>query len=232
MQGYDSVYMEIDGEFGGKDQTFNMLAGRQLLGSVKNMNKFVVTVPTLLSSDGVTKMSKSIGNCIFLTDSPEDKFGKIMALPDDLIEHYYQLITNLSDNDILAIKVRIADGHLTPMDAKKQLGYILVKSLDGEATAKKAQAFFEKTIQEGQAPEDTPSSQRTEIKKAIGLKPSIKDLISFLKLTPSNSEAKRLILSGAVEIDGVKVQDLNATIDLAKTNLIKVGKRKWHKIID
>lgn len=226
MQGYDSVYMEVDGEFGGKDQTFNMLAGRHLMKMIKDMEKFVITVPTLLSSDGVTKMSKSIGNCIFLTDTPNDKFGKIMAIPDNLIIHYYQLITNLSDTEVANI------GQLDPMEAKKRLGYILVESLDGKEAAEQAKGFFEKTIQEGQAPDNTPSSSRNSIKTQLGEKPEVKQLIVFLELAPSNSEAKRLIQSGAVEIDGNKITDINATLDIQQVNLIKVGKRGWHKFLD
>lgn len=226
MQGYDSVYMEIDGEFGGKDQTFNMLAGRHLLKTIKDMEKFVITVPTLLSSDGVTKMSKSIGNCIFLTDSPQDKFGKIMAIPDNLIIHYYELITNLSDAEIEKIKT------MDPMEAKKQLGFLLVTSIDGDEAAGLAKSFFEKTIQEGQAPDNTPSSKRSDLIEKYGDKPMVKDLIVGLNMAPSNAEAKRLIQSGAIEINEIKIQDINAIQDMAAINLIKVGKRNWHKIID
>ena len=232
MQGYDSVYMEIDGEFGGMDQTFNMLAGRHMMKNIKDMDKFVITVPTLLSADGITKMSKSIGNCIFLTDTPQDKFGKIMAIPDHLIIHYYNLITNLSDEEIQTISDQITQNILMPMEAKKKLGYELVKMLDGEAEAEKSKTYFEKTIQEGQAPDDIPQIQRSEISKLLGPTPSLKDVLVNLNLASSNGEAKRLIQSGAIEINNEKVTDINSILTLTNTDLIKSGKRNWRKLID
>jgi len=232
MQGYDSVYMEIDGEFGGKDQTFNMLAGRHLLRNIKSMDKFVITVNTLLSSDGVAKMSKSLGNCIYLMDSAEDKFGKIMAIPDDLIIHYFELVTNLSDQEINTLKLSLKNNSLLPMDAKKQLGFELVKLLDGEDSARKAAAFFENTIQKGQAPINTPSKDREDVTKVLGETPSLKDLLLHLNLAPSGAEAKRLILSGAVEIDDKKITDITATIQIRDIKLVKVGKRNWFKLIN
>jgi tyrosyl-tRNA synthetase len=232
MQGYDSVFMEIDGEFGGVDQTFNMLAGRHMMKNIKDMDKFVLTVPTLLSSDGVTKMSKSIGNCIFLTDSPMDKFGKIMAIPDDLIIHYYQLVTKLNDTAIQHISEQIKNKELEPMQAKKDLAYELVNMLDGQIAATEAKNYFEKTIQEGEAPDDTPNIKKDEIIAKLGSAPTLKDLLVYLELAQSNAEAKRLIQSGAIEIDNTKFRDISQTIPLQDIKLIKSGKRNWRKLID
>jgi len=232
MQGFDSVYMEIDGEFGGMDQTFNMLAGRQMMKNIKSMDKFVITVPTLLSADGVNKMSKSLNNCIYLTDTPQDKFGKIMAIPDNLIIHYYQLLTGYSDEAIKDIQNGLADGSIAPMQSKKDLGYELVKMLDSVEAAESAKSFFEHTIQEGQAPDDTPAMKRSEISAVIGNTTTVKDLLVALKLVPSNAEAKRLILGGAVEINQTKVTDVNHSINITEVDLVKAGKRKWYKLID
>jgi tyrosyl-tRNA synthetase len=196
------------------------------------MEKFVITVPTLLSADGVNKMSKSIGQCIFLTDSSQDKYGKIMALPDNLIIHFYNLSTNLLDEEIKDIENKLNNATVDPMEAKKDLAYEIVKTLNGGEQANSAKNFFEKTIQEGQAPDDTPQVSKMELVSSITNKPIIKDLLIYLKLYTSSSEAKRQILAGAVEIDGKKVLDFNQAIDINSIEYIKAGKRNWIKLIN
>lgn len=235
IQGYDSVAMEVDGEFGGSDQTFNMLAGRTLLKSLKNKEKFVITTNLLLSNDGVNKMSKSIGNCIFLTDSPNDKFGKVMSIPDNLIVHYYELLSDLNDEELSALKAKVANSD-SPMDIKKELGVMLVTLSDGAESAQEAQLFFEKTVQNKEMPSDIPTLERTTLISALANNgdtgaTTAKEILTAAGLTKSNGEAKRLISEGAVEINEEKVTDPNATIDVSALSLIKSGKRKWLKII-
>lgn len=234
MQGYDSVYLEVDGEFGGSDQTFNMLAGRHLEKELKDIDKFVLTMKLLLSSDGVNKMSKSIGNCIFLTDTPADKFGKVMAIPDSLIEHYFQFATTLADDEISQILSKMKSGKVSAIDTKKQLAYEVVKLHDGEQAAKLAEKNFESTVQHKEVPEDIPTVKRANLKlaKKGNKNVSLKELLTELKLTSSNGEAKRLIQSGGVEVDGKKILDSNSSVELKGVNLIRAGKRNWRKLVD
>ncbi len=235
IQGYDSVAMDVDGEFGGTDQTFNMLAGRTLLKSLNNKEKYVITCKLLLSNDGVNKMSKSIGNCIYLVDSPEEKFGKLMAIPDSLIIHYYELLSDLSEKQLqdLTSKLKTSDN---PMPFKKELAFYVVNLLDGAEAAQKAKEVFERTVQHKEVPEDILKVTRGELAKRLieqGVTGDInaKELLTALELTKSNSDAKRLILEGAVEFDEVIVTNPNLTIDLTAISLIKAGKRQWRKLI-
>ena len=227
IQGFDSVAMQVDGEFGGRDQTFNMLAGRTLSKNLKNIDKFVITTHFLLSADGVTKMSKSIGNCIFINDSAQDKYAKVMAIPDNLIIHYYQLATNLSDADIAKIQEDIDKG-TDPMQLKKTLAQTITAMHNGEDQAAKAASFFERTVQNNEAPDEIAEFKRA----GLGTEIETKDLLLAAKLAPSASEAKRLIRSGAVEFDGKKIEDPSSKINPADVSVIKVGKKKWLKLTD
>lgn len=229
MQGYDSVYLEVDGEFGGNDQTFNMLAGRQLLKSYKQMDKFVITTKLLLAADGVNKMSKSIGNCIFIDDSPIDKYGKIMSISDDLIIHYYQLLTNLTADQINQIDQKLKSQD-NPMPIKKQLAYTIVDSLHNEAAAQEAQAYFEKTIQKQQMPEDATTIDLKKLSAKINNETvTLKNLLVNAQIIQSGSEAKRLITSGAVDVNDKTITDINHILKLDEIKNIKVGKRNWYK---
>ncbi len=224
IQGYDSVAMEVDGEFGGSDQTFNMLAGRTLSKALLNKEKFVLTMKLLLSADGINKMSKSIGNCIFINDPAEEKYAKIMAIPDDLIMHYFELLSDLSDTELEATKVRAQN---EPMTVKKELAYLVVEMFNGAEEAKNAQETFKKVVQDKEVPDDIQEVKKQDLEKTLQLK----ELLVKTGLVNSNSEAKRLIMEGAVEIDGIKETDPNKTISLEKASLIKAGKRKWIKLI-
>ena len=228
VQGYDSVAMDVDGEFGGTDQTFNMLAGRELVKVYNNKEKFVITTKLLLSSDGINKMSKSVGNCIFIKDSPEEKYGKIMAIPDSLLLHYYELLSDMNESDftLLAENIKKNDN---PMQIKKDLAYMVVKMFDGEESAQKAKDYFENTVQNRQIPEEIESISREKLKSEEGI--TLKDLIVKMGFVGSNSEAKRLIMENAVEVDDIVVSDPNAQVNIDTINLVRAGKRKWKKII-
>jgi len=224
IQGYDSVAMEVDGEFGGSDQTFNMLAGRTLSKALLNKEKFVLTMKLLLSADGVNKMSKSIGNCIFITDPADEKYAKIMAIPDNLIMHYYELLSDFSDSELEATNLRVQKD---PMSAKKDLAYLVVEMFNGAEEASRAQETFKKVVQDKEIPDDIQEIEKQSLEKDLQLK----ELLVRTGLVSSNSEAKRLVQEGAVEIDGIKETDPNKTIALDKASLIKAGKRKWIKLI-
>lgn len=212
MQGYDSVAMDVDLEVGGTDQTFNMLVGRQLMKSLKNKEKFVLTVPLLLGSDG-NKMGKSTGNYIAIDETPTEMFGKVMAIKDDLIKQYFDLTTDIDPKSVDLSK---------PMEAKKQLALEIVRIYHGEDAARKAQENFESTIQKGLTYTVAPVIKIKE--------PSI-ELADFLvenNLAPSKSEAKRLIKEGAVEIDGQTVEETE--IKLENNQVMRIGKKQFVRI--
>ncbi len=230
IQGYDSVAMEVDGEFGGSDQTFNMLAGRTLVKNILKKEKFIITMKLLLSADGVNKMSKSIGNCIFITDSNHEKFGKIMSLPDNLLIHYFELLTDLNSEELDTLKTRITT---EPMLVKKELAYKVVAMFDGEERASEAKTNFEKTVQNKEIPNEIPTFERKNLENQLNPEEKIllKDFITAIGLTASNSESKRLIAENAVEIDQQKKTDPNELINPEEVSLVKVGKRNWKKLI-
>lgn len=226
LQGYDSVYMGVDGEFGGRDQTFNMLAGRTLAKNIAGIDKFVITTHFLLSADGVNKMSKSIGNCIFIDDSPQDKYGKVMSIPDELIMHYYQLATQFDNERLILTKEELERGQ--PMDIKKKLAFEVVRLNDGESSAKEAQNYFEQTVQLGNRPNDAREVSKSELRLITGKDTiQVKELLILTKLCSSNSEAKRLCKSGAVEVNEIKATNPEQEYSLAEIDTIKAGKRNW-----
>ncbi|MEX2028530.1 MAG: tyrosine--tRNA ligase [Candidatus Curtissbacteria bacterium] len=212
LQGYDSVAMDVDLEIGGTDQTFNMLIGRELQKKMKNREKWVLTTPLINGTDG-KPMSKSTGNCIWLDDSPQDMFGKIMAIADSEIEPYWINLTNLPKGNLQDLK---------PMDAKKKLAAEIVETYHGESEAKNAQNQFELLFQKGGVSNTIPEIELRE--------PAV-ELVDFLvknNLAPSKSEAKRLISQGAVEIDSQTVDE--DEVQFTNNQVLRVGKHKFVKI--
>lgn len=204
-QAIDSVKMDVDLEIGGSDQMFNMMTGRTLMAAVKNKEKFVLCTKLLVDNSG-NKAGKSTGNALFLTSSPEDMFGGIMAFTDEMVAPAFELLTQLPMDQIPK------DGH--PMELKKQLAHQIVAELHSKNLADAAQKKFEDTFQKG------------EINDAVEIKATtVEDLISN-KIIDSKSEWKRLVKEGAVEGDGVKIID-PSTI---KPGTYKIGKRKFVKI--
>jgi len=216
LQGYDSVAMEVDLEIGGTDQTFNMLAGRTLLKAMKNKDKFVMTTPLLTDSKGV-KIGKTEGNVIALNDNPNNLFGKIMALGDDLIIRGLEYLT-----DVLTTEIDVS---ASPMKYKKQLAFEIVKQLNSDQAAKKAQEEFEKTIQKHEAPKDMPVCQYIGSKQK-----NIVDLLTQINLAKSRSQAKQLIEQGGVEINGYQISNIKYQISIKNGMIIRVGKRKFVRI--
>ena len=213
LQGYDSVAMDVDAEIGGTDQTFNMLVGRELMKKMKGKEKFVITTPLISGTDG-NPMSKSSGNCIWLDDTPQDMYGKIMSMADNQIEEYWSNLTDLDSDDLRKLK---------PLDAKKKLAFEIVRQLNNEKAAKEAQENFENTFQKGEMPQSIPT---------ISVKQPSIELTDFLaenNLASSKSEAKRLIKEGAVEIDGQTIAE--SEIELENNQVIRVGKKKFVRII-
>ncbi len=222
LQGYDSVFMDVDLEIGGSDQVFNMLVGRELQQKMKKKEKFVLTCPMILGTDGKT-MSKSSGNCIWIDDSPKEKFGKVMSISDKLIIPYLEVLTDLTSEKIKQYKDGLASGKLNPKDIKKELAFEIVKIYNSLVEAKKAQEEFEKVFEEKKLP-----SKIQEF--AISGRINILDLLVKTKLTSSKSEAKRLVVQKGVRINEKIWDDWKTEVDIKKGMVINVGKRKFAKI--
>lgn len=217
LQGYDSVVMDVDLEIGGTDQTFNMLVGRELQKKINNREKYVLTNPMILGTDG-KQMSKTSGNCIWLDDSAEDMFGKTMSIPDDQIVPYMRLLTNIPLDEI---------DHLSndPMLNKKRLALDIVAQFHGDMAAQKAKEHFEATIQNKEIPSDIPSVSISNVSEIRLL-----DLLNTINTSQSSSTNKQLIKQGGVEYNGTKIVDPVAQLNPKSGDIIKVGKRTYYKI--
>jgi len=221
MQGYDSVIVKSDVELGGTDQTFNNLVGRDLQRIAGQSPQIVITMPILVGLDGKEKMSKSKGNYIGVTDEPNDMFGKIMSISDEMMENYFTLLTDF-ETDKIAELVNPNKTH--PKEAKVLLGKTIVAQFYDEATAQAAAAQFEKVFGQGQLPDEIPEIVIAD--PAI----SVKQLLLSCNLVETGGEAKRMVAQGAVTIDGNRANDPNVEIRPTDGMVIQVGKRKFAKI--
>ena len=219
IQGYDSVALEADLEIGGTDQKFNMLVGRELQRHLGQAPQAVMTMPLLEGLDGVRKMSKSYGNYVGLTDTPEDMYGKLMSVPDQLMVRYYELLTSATPEEIAAVK----SGGLHPMEAKKRLARTIVTEYHGEDAATRAEQYFESKFQRREIP---ASAQVYRIAEALW----ICELMKQLQFTPSTSEARRLVSQGAVRVDGRTITDVNFRFVPGEHKVLEVGKRRVARI--
>ena len=224
LQGYDSVAMNVDLELGGSDQMFNMLAGRTLVQNMLHKEKFVMTTPLLTDSEG-RKIGKTEGNVIALNDKPEELYGKIMSLSDDVIVKGLEYLTDVPMEEVKKVENELKKGE-HPVQYKKQLAFEIVKQLNSEEAAQKAQEYFEKTVQKKEMPDDVPT---VSVKADDGLI-SFVDLLLETNLASSRSEAKRLIEQGGVEVDNEKVTDANGETTITDGIILKVGKRKYVRV--
>jgi tyrosyl-tRNA synthetase len=222
MQAYDSVAMNVDGEIGGNDQTFNMLAGRDLMKALKGKEKFVITSKLLVDPTG-KKMGKSEGNMITLSDTPDDMFGKVMSWTDGMIIPGFEILTDLPNGEIKEMKIAMGDG-VNPRDYKVKLAAEVVATFFDRAMGDAAVDRFNKLFQEHAIPENIE-----EVKLASAM--SIIDVLVETKLAPSKSEARRLIDGGGVKVDEVVVADYELVIDPSKKPLIQKGKRFFIRVI-
>jgi len=222
MQGYDSVMIESDVELGGTDQTFNNLVGRDIQKGYGQQLQIVITMPILVGLDGKEKMSKSKGNYIGVTDEPNDMFGKVMSISDDMMENYYTLLTDLPAEKIAEL---VDPGKTHPKEAKVLLGKMIVSQFYGEEAAETAAAEFEKVFARGQLPEEIPEVEMPAEPIAAS------KLLLACKLVSSGSDAKRMIKQSAASIDGEKLTDPNAEIIPKHGAVIRVGKRKFARLI-
>jgi tyrosyl-tRNA synthetase len=217
MQAYDSVAVQADVELGGTDQKFNFLVGRELQSMMGQPPQQIFMCPLLVGTDGVQKMSKSLGNYIGITEPPEDIYGKTMSIKDEVILLFMETLTDIPDKELAEYQKQMESG-LNPMTLKKRLAHELVTQLYGEKEAAEAAAHFEKTVQKKELPEDI-------MEYLLENDTSCSLLLAQSGLCSSRSEAVRLIKQGAVTINGKKVSDANETISKGVT--IKVGKRRY-----
>src|SRR5215470_10328138 len=207
VQGYDSVALEADIELGGTDQRFNLLVGRDLQREYGQESQVVITTPLLEGLDGVQKMSKSLGNYIGINESPKEQFGKVMSLSDELMFRYYELVTDVPLADIKKLRTEIASGQRHPMDVKADLAGHIIATYHSAAAAKAAREGFNRVFRKREAPEDIETKEIS-----IALPVRLTKLLASLNLSPSITEAQRLIESGAVHVNGERVTDAKAEI--------------------
>ncbi|WNQ13636.1 tyrosine--tRNA ligase [Paenibacillus aurantius] len=229
MQGYDSVALKSDVELGGTDQKFNLLMGRTLQKEYGVPAQAALMLPLLEGLDGVNKMSKSLGNYIGIDEAPNEIYGKSMSIPDELMIKYYELATDISNEELAALRQGLTDGTVHPRDAKMKLAASFVRMYHGEEAAKEAEQHFVTVFQQRSLPDEieevtVPSSELDNGKIRL-----VKLLVTA-GLQASNGEAKRSIQQGAVKINEEKNDDPQAEIALADGDIIQVGKRKFAKI--
>ncbi len=225
LQGYDSVMVRADVEIGGTDQKFNLLVGRDLQREWKCEPQVVLTLPLIEGTDGVQKMSKSFGNHIALRDSPKEMYGKLMSLPDSLMECYYRYAAPLEPKEVEKILRNLQSGELHPRAAKAGLAFEIVKEYHSLKEAEEAAREFDRVFKEKGMPEEI---------ETIRLKAKEMDIVNLLKeagLVPSKMEARRLISQGGVKLDSRKVSDKHLRVRLGKPVLIQCGKRKFVRIV-
>lgn len=228
MQGYDSVAIKADIEMGGTDQKFNILMGRTLQKEYDQEPQIALLMPIIEGTDGVKKMSKSLGNYIGISEAPNDMYGKTMSIPDELIIRYFELVTDEHPDSIEAMKSDIEKDKVNPRDLKMKLAKAVVKLYHGEEKALEAEQYFKSVFQKKNIPDDIAEMEVSieECEEGLFFIPKI---VTGLKLSPSTSEARRLLKQGGIKLNGEKVE--NDKIALETGDIIQVGKRKFAKII-
>ncbi len=221
LQGYDSVFLKADVELGGTDQKFNLLVGRDLQRAFGQKPQVCITMPLLVGLDGVRKMSKSYGNYVGITEEPNQMFGKIMSISDELMWDYYLLLTDYRQEELEEFKK-----NLHPMEAKKRLAHYIVSRYHSKESADKALEFFEKTFSQREFPEDAQV-----IRVPAGYRQKAYEFLFELGIEASKNSARRLIEGGGLKINGQKIQDPNQEIQVSEELKLQVGKKRFYRII-
>jgi len=225
IQGYDSVALEADVEIGGTDQLFNLLMGRELQRTYGQEPQVVLTMPLLEGLDGVNKMSKSLGNYIGITDTADEIYGKVLSISDELMFRYFELLSDRDMDGIAALRSRIAAGELHPKAVKMELARELTARYHDQAAALKAEENFERVFKKHGLPDDIPEHRRP----AGGV--WLPKLLAECALVKGTGEARRMIKQNAVSLDGEKVTDVDYTVPGHGEVLLKVGKRRFCKVL-
>jgi len=222
LQAYDSVAIQADVEFGGTDQKFNLLVGRELQSMVGQRSQQCLMTPLLVGTDGSQKMSKSLGNYIGVAEPPDDIYGKVMSITDNLIMDYFELVTDVPDEELAEFRQQLSNDTVNPMLLKKRLAREIVAQLYSQEAATEAEERFVKVHQKKEVPDDLPPVA------AYGEFADIRRLLVVNKLASSMSEAVRLINQGAVQIDGKKITSYK--VQVKNGSIIRVGKRRFGEI--
>jgi len=225
VQGYDSVALKADVELGGTDQKFNLLMGRELQKNYGQKPQVVLTMPLLEGLDGVNKMSKSLGNYIGITDAPDDMFGKVMSISDELMWRYFDLLSFCSNDELAGFKQDVTAGK-NPRDIKFLLAEEIISRFHSAEAAQKAQAAFIARFQKGAMPDDIPEVELQAAEGAMG----IANVLKNGGLVNSTSDGMRMIKQGAVRIDGERIEDTRLQIEVGSEQIYQVGKRRFAKI--
>ena len=234
LQAYDSVAIQADVEFGGTDQKFNLLVGRDLQSIVGQPPQQVFLAPILIGTDGSQKMSKSLGNYIGVAEPPDEIYGKVMSIPDSLILHYFELVTDIPDQELEEFRQGLSRQTVNPMTLKKRLAREIVTQLYSQKAAAEAEEHFTKVFQKKEVPEEIAeyrlsfSELAPQVTEPWNI--DISRLLASTGLVKSRSEAHRLIEQGGVEVDGEKVT--NYITPVKSGSIIKVGKRRFAKVIN
>jgi tyrosyl-tRNA synthetase len=226
IQAYDSVALEADVELGGTDQKFNLLVGRDIQREYGQEPQIVITLPLLEGLDGVQKMSKSLGNYVGIDEPPREMFGKMMSVPDSLMLRYYELLSDISPEDLAKLTRDLESGAKHPRDAKEELAREITARYHGDAAAADAAREFAHIFREGGLPEEIEEAVLTAATDRVWL-PKV---LMEAGLTASTSEARRLISQGGVQVDGEKITDVNAEVPAGQAFLLQVGKRRFKRV--
>lgn len=232
MQAYDSVVINADVELGGSDQLFNLLAGRELMEKLGKEPQICLTMPLLEGTDGVRKMSKSYGNYVGLTDAPNDMFGKVMSIPDEMMTKYYRLASTLPVDEIDKIEEGLANDTLHPNKVKRALARNIVAAYHSEAEAQEAEEAFDRQFKQHEIPEDVPEFAADLTPNDEG-KVYVAKILADAGLCKSAGEARRMIDQGGVKINGeaLPAKEYNVAPERLAGAVLQVGKRKFAKLV-
>jgi tyrosyl-tRNA synthetase len=222
LQAYDSVEVQSDVEFGGQDQKFNFLVGRELQTTVGQKPQQCFMTPLLVGTDGVHKMSKSLGNYIGIDEPPNEIYGKVMSLADNMIIQYFDLLTDVPEEELAEFSRELVGGKINPMNLKKRLACELVAQLHSQSAATQADEHFTRVFQKKELPDEAQEV-------CVNTGEDLRDTLVKAGVVKSKSEVSRLIQQGAVSIDGTKME--SATVDYKNGNIIKIGKHRFIKVV-
>ena len=228
LQAYDSVAIESDVEFGGTDQMFNLLVGRDLQRMIGQTPQQCFLVPLIAGTDGVEKMSKSLGNYIGIDEPPAEIYGKTMSLPDDMIVPYCEYLTDIPDADLDEMRQALGAGSVNPMELKKRLARELTAQFHDEAAAREAELGFERTVQRGALPDDIAEYALPAPEALASMR--LSRLMVDAGVAESAAEARRLINQGAVQLDGERVT-VDAADAVAAGGALRAGRRRWVRLV-
>jgi len=224
LQAYDSVAIQADVEIGGTDQTFNLLVGRDIMREMGQEPQNILTVPLLVGTDGVQKMSKSLDNYIGVTEPPEEMFGKLMSVPDWVLGDYLRLLTDIPDEEIDAMLLAAERGELNPRDIKERLAFQIVADLHSVEAAERAREAFDRLFRRRELPEQMPEIE-------VPAEGWIVPIMVQAGLASSNNEARRLITQGGVRLDGQRVDNPDLVLRLERPVVIQVGRRRFARLV-